>query len=994
MSTIVWSTPSNLGNQTQGDPIPTINLTAVSLTGGALTYRVISGQLPPGLSLSTTGQLTGTPIDNQSYKFVVRATRALPNNIVISDRTFSMVVLNRPPVVVPSIVLPDQFDIVNFSYQLTATDVDTGDTLTYRLVQGNLPQSLTLSSTGLISGTIVIQPPANYVFTVEISDGTYRVNQQVQLNIKNRASGTAVAPIIINQDSNIGTFRVDDQFSYKVIGSLDGKANTNGLTYSVVSGTLPPGLTLSADSGWIDGFLSAASYAPNNKITYTFSIKSTNAGVDSAPKTFTITIDTISDNAEGRNWNVESDLGTILLGQVSKFDVNPRTSKSVSFRLKNSVLPPNLTLAPDGSITGRVSFYKTLSTASSPIGIYDFDVEMLNQYNSVIATKKFTIRTLYQAPYDDIYLIAFPRSEQRGLIVEVLNNNQIIPQEAIYRTEDKNFGVVPDFKMLFLSGLKPVPGEQYIATMVRNFQRKVAYIRSFGKAVAKNIVTNAPMYEVIYAVLEDSKQLAPDVIRLRRPNIPKLKASNTQINASYGSIVSADQDSIINVYPNSFDNMRQRLNNGIEFITKDSLPEWMTTLQDDGTTVGYSNVIPLVYIRPGYGDQVLKNIVASKELFNTVPFDVDGLLWDCFNVVESAVDFVVFEPLTLIPEIRLNQAANAGTLLPISVAGGTAPYTYSVSPALPIGLEFDTTTGTITNAAGVSAPVTTYTVTISDTNKERVSATFKLTVIAAPRGTTFVNSSFEDGTLAQTGNVYRTNGWEVYAQQVRLNGLDKILGYPTPNDNNLPSTVATKLAPNYDNAIMSRPSFSVKFAKDAPPNSGQTSLRMISTGSVNEGYGIVHGPYAVSTESVALVAGDAVEFWWKAAGGSDAYDVLAYLLNTSNGATIELLNATGATSRSVTPWAKVLKTITAGQAGNYRFVFVSGTWDASGGKALGASLYIDNIGVVKVPPPATTTPPPTQIVVPTTSPPKTIITNSVTSKYLAFPRTGISEYGK
>lgn len=637
MSTIVWSTPSNLGNQTQGVSIAPINLTATSVIGGALTYRVISGQLPSGLSLSAAGQLTGTPIANQSYKFVVRATRTTSNSVIVSDQTFTLTVVGHPPVAAATVVIPDQYDVTNFSHQLTATDMDTTDKLTYRLVQGNLPRSLTLSSTGLISGAIVIQPPANYVFTVEITDGTYRINQQVHLTIKNRASDTTVAPIIINQDSNIGTFRVDDQFSYKIIGSLDGKANTKGLTYSIISGTLPPGLTLRADSGWIDGFLSAGSYAPNSKVTYTFAVKATNTGVDSTPKTFSITIDTISDNAEGRNWHVDSELGSIFLGQVSKFDVNPQTSRSVTFQLKNSsVLPPNLTFNSDGSITGRVSFFNTLSTVTSPMGVYTFDVEMLNQYNSVIATKKFTIRTLYQAPYDDIYLMAFPRSEQRGLIVEVLNNSQIIPQEAIYRIEDKNFGVVPYFKMLFLSGVKPVHDEQYIATMVRNFQRKVVYIRSFGRAVAKNIVTNVPMYEVIYAVLEDSKQLAPDVIRLRRPNIPKLKADNTQINASYGSIVSADQESIINVYPNSFNNMRQILSTRIEFTTKDSLPEWMTTLQDDGTTVGYSNVVPLVYIRPGHGIEVLNSLVASKQLFNTVPFDVDGLVWDYSDALNSS----------------------------------------------------------------------------------------------------------------------------------------------------------------------------------------------------------------------------------------------------------------------------------------------------------------------------------------------------------------------
>jgi hypothetical protein len=632
MSIIVWSTPGNLGNQPQGVPISTVNLTATSLIGGPLTYSVISGQLPTGLNLSTAGQLTGTPVDNQAYKFVVRATRTLSSSVIVADQTFSMTIIGHAPVVAPLVTLPDQFDIVNFSYQTVATDIDPQNNLTYRLVQGRLPESLALSDSGLISGPIVAQVSNSYVFTVSVSDGTYTVHQQLRLNIINRAPNTTVAPIILNRASNIGTFRVNDQFSYKIDGSIDGKTSPRGLTYSIVSGALPPGLILRTNSGWIDGFLTPSLYAPNNKITYTFDVKATNGVVDGIAKTFTITIDTISDTTEGRSWNVNSDLGSIVLGQVSRFDINPHTSNATSFRLKNSVgsnlLPPNLVLRSNGTITGRVSFFGTLSTVSTPVGVYRFDVEMVNQYNFVIATKNFTIRTLYQAPYSNIYLTAFPRATQRSVIVEVLNNTQIIPRESVYRPEDPNFGITTDFKILFLSGLKPVAAEHYIATMVQNHQRKVAYIRGFGRSVAKNIVTNLPMYEVIYAVLEDSKDMSPIVVQLRSPSVPKLKANNTQINASYNGIVTADQESITKVYPNSFNNMRQVINDKMEFTTKEALPEWMTTLQDDGTTVGYSNAIPLVYVQPGFGAAILSNIIASKELFNTVPFDVDGFVWD------------------------------------------------------------------------------------------------------------------------------------------------------------------------------------------------------------------------------------------------------------------------------------------------------------------------------------------------------------------------------
>ena len=90
--------------------------------------------------------------------------------------------------------------------------------------------------------------------------------------------------------------------------------------------------------------------------------------------------------------------------------------------------------------------------------------------------------------------------------------------------------------------------------------------------------------------------------------------------------------------------------------------------------------------------------------------------------------------------------------------------------------------------------------------------------------------------------------------------------------------------------------------------------------------------------------GDTISFDWKAQGGSDAYDVYGYLLNTSTGATVELLNETGVwVNLASTNWATVSTTVPS--SGTYKFVFVSGSFDSSGGQALGAQLYIDNIDV-------------------------------------------------
>ena len=110
-----------------------------------------------------------------------------------------------------------------------------------------------------------------------------------------------------------------------------------------------------------------------------------------------------------------------------------------------------------------------------------------------------------------------------------------------------------------------------------------------------------------------------------------------------------------------------------------------------------------------------------------------------------------------------------------------------------------------------------------------------------------------------------------------------------------------------------------------------------------QGFGILHGPYLVSNDAITLKPGDSVSFDWQATGGSDAYDVIGYLVDESTGEVQELLNETGATGNASTNWATVTQTVS--KQGSYKFVFVAGTWDASGGTAAGANLYVDNVVV-------------------------------------------------
>ncbi len=191
----------------------------------------------------------------------------------------------------------------------------------------------------------------------------------------------------------------------------------------------------------------------------------------------------------------------------------------------------------------------------------------------------------------------------------------------------------------------------------------------------------------------------------------------------------------------------------------------------------------------------------------------------------------------------------------------------------------------------------------------------------------FVNGNFETGNLS---------GWDVFNSRATL-GSTAIGGFTSPMDtqhpsqHNLNATWTGTFTTNVSNSSANRAE-------------GTWGAVMSSSGNCGTGYCIIRGPYVVSQSTVALSAGDSVSFQWKAEGGSDAFDVYGYLLNTSTGATLQLLNQTGANASATTPWATVSRTMSgADPAGNYRFVFVSGSWDATGGRALGARLLIDDV---------------------------------------------------
>jgi hypothetical protein len=203
----------------------------------------------------------------------------------------------------------------------------------------------------------------------------------------------------------------------------------------------------------------------------------------------------------------------------------------------------------------------------------------------------------------------------------------------------------------------------------------------------------------------------------------------------------------------------------------------------------------------------------------------------------------------------------------------------------------------------------------------------------------FVNGNFSDASNLEGSYVEETSveavgslvsiyGWDIRLEQVALgpsitgsdaaNGLitSTIGGFQTPNDStptpqNSDSPAQVSRGDNY---LATGGSFSYSIAGDG--------LQLISDNLRVNGGDVIHGPYLISKNPVALNSGDTISFSWKGEVTDNAYDVYAYLLDANTGSTTELLNNYGNTT---TGWSTVTHTLTADAS--YYFVFVSGSFD-------------------------------------------------------------------
>ncbi len=233
-------------------------------TGGTSPLAfTLTGSLPPGLNLnSSTGLISGTPASEGNYFFGVDVSDSCPFGSNSASGKYSLLINCAQLNISSPSTLPSATVGRAYNYQLQAQ----GGSPPYRwgLVAGSLPPGVSLSSTGLLTGTPQSQGTFRFAASVEDSCSSGR---QV-------AQRTFALPISLNCPDIVFTMPAslpagEEGKSYNY--SITTSGGTPPLTFSISSGSLPPGLNLSS-SGIISGI-------PSSSGTYNFTLRA----VDSCP---------------------------------------------------------------------------------------------------------------------------------------------------------------------------------------------------------------------------------------------------------------------------------------------------------------------------------------------------------------------------------------------------------------------------------------------------------------------------------------------------------------------------------------------------------------------------------------------------------------------------------------------------------------------------------------------------------------------------------------
>jgi uncharacterized protein (TIGR03382 family) len=317
-------------------------------TGGGtkLSWSLLAGSLPPGILLSSSGQLVGTPTEPGVFTIVVQLaalgdTQAAVLQLPVASGSGALSIERSSP------SLPTAVVGTLYQQQLEAQGgvppYNWASTITF---------GMTLNSSGLLYGTPEQPTDGPVQFTVNVTDSIGTVASYT-FSILIIAPGTLAITTPYLQTAVVGT-------SYdQPILATDGTIVGVSYNWSLSSDTpLPSGLTFQQLGSPAVAVLSGS---PTQAGNFPVVLNLADNFGHNATRQYILTV------ADAPIPVPQQTLPVAVIGESYSAQLQAISLSTVSWRIFSGALPPGLTLSPVGSISGTVA-------SATVSGAYSFSV--------------------------------------------------------------------------------------------------------------------------------------------------------------------------------------------------------------------------------------------------------------------------------------------------------------------------------------------------------------------------------------------------------------------------------------------------------------------------------------------------------------------------------------------------------------------------------------------------------------------------------------------
>ena len=305
---------------------------------------------------------------------------------------------------------------------------------------------------------------------------------------------------VFTTDSALGTFRHDNTHVIK-IDVDDADSTGSALVYSKVKGTLPPGMSVDPNSGEVFGYVPRQGEVTQD---FSFTLRATRTMPTGqlvySDKLFTLTI--IGDLDIGVSFITPTNVGTLSADIPSTLSIEAEAdepNRVLSYSVTGGALPTGITLSPLGNLVGTIDPSDFTDSTRS----FTFTVTVSDQYQTAAAIKEFTLTIdipYTTIEYGDMMGHATSFIDQ-NIFYNIAQDPNINSPEEIYRPEDSNFGMKLVPEMLMMAGIEAQTLTTFQQQMELNHAPVNLYFGELKTAVAKQ--NGTVLYEVIYIEMVD-----------------------------------------------------------------------------------------------------------------------------------------------------------------------------------------------------------------------------------------------------------------------------------------------------------------------------------------------------------------------------------------------------------------------------------------------------------------------------------------------------------